>query len=107
MNSIWHIFFTWVDFVFDQVSAFILFTIFWAISGKVQRKISRKSFKMLSTTRHVMKAPATLIRGLSAQAAPAAASKSKKNLVLVDGVRTPFQMSSTTYKDLMPHDLQR
>ena len=54
-----------------------------------------------------MKAPATLIRGLSAQAAPAAASKSKKNLVLVDGVRTPFQMSSTTYKDLMPHDLQR
>jgi len=62
---------------------------------------------MLSTTRHVMKAPATLIRGLSAQAAPAAASKSKKNLVLVDGVRTPFQMSSTTYKDLMPHDLQR
>merc|ERR1719219_1263830 len=30
-----------------------------------------------------------------------------KNMVLVDGVRTPFLMSSTDYKSLMPHDLQR
>ena len=30
-----------------------------------------------------------------------------KNIVLVDGVRTPFLMSSTDYKNLMPHDLQR
>merc|ERR1712088_1056387 len=30
-----------------------------------------------------------------------------KNMVLVDGVRTPFLMSSTDYKTLMPHDLQR
>ena len=30
-----------------------------------------------------------------------------KNLVLVDGVRTPFLMSGTDYKSLMPHDLQR
>ena len=30
-----------------------------------------------------------------------------KNLVLVDGVRTPFLMSGTDYKNLMPHDLQR
>ena len=31
----------------------------------------------------------------------------QKNLVLVDGVRTPFLMSGTDYKNLMPHDLQR
>jgi len=31
----------------------------------------------------------------------------QKNMVLVDGVRTPFLMSSTDYKNLMPHDLQR
>jgi len=31
----------------------------------------------------------------------------QKNVVLVDGVRTPFLMSSTDYKSLMPHDLQR
>ena len=49
----------------------------------------------------------TLVRALSAQAAPAASSKRGKNLVLVDGVRTPFQMSSTNFKELMPHDLQR
>jgi len=30
-----------------------------------------------------------------------------KNMVLVDGVRTPFLLSSTDYKNLMPHDLQR
>ena len=41
----------------------------------------------------------------------AAASKGKlgkpgvKNVVLVDGVRTPFLMSGTDYKSLMPHDL--
>jgi len=31
----------------------------------------------------------------------------QKNMVLVDGVRTPFLMASTDYKNLMPHDLQR
>lgn len=30
-----------------------------------------------------------------------------KNMVLVDGVRTPFLTSSSDYKSLMPHDLQR
>ncbi|KAJ8269845.1 hypothetical protein GJAV_G00107480 [Gymnothorax javanicus] len=30
-----------------------------------------------------------------------------KNIVLVDGVRTPFLQSGTTYIDLMPHDLAR
>ncbi|KAI5617043.1 trifunctional enzyme subunit beta, mitochondrial [Silurus asotus] len=30
-----------------------------------------------------------------------------KNIVLVDGVRTPFLLSGTTYSDLMPHDLAR
>uniref|UniRef100_A0A672T9F5 Trifunctional enzyme subunit beta, mitochondrial n=1 Tax=Sinocyclocheilus grahami TaxID=75366 RepID=A0A672T9F5_SINGR len=30
-----------------------------------------------------------------------------KNVVLVDGVRTPFLLSGTTYADLMPHDLAR
>nr|BAB20046.1 putative mitochondrial long-chain 3-ketoacyl-CoA thiolase beta-subunit protein [Polyandrocarpa misakiensis] len=45
----------------------------------------------------------------------AAAAKSKKtlarqgkpNIVLVEGVRTPFLMSGTQYKNLMPHDLAR
>ncbi|OCT79154.1 hydroxyacyl-CoA dehydrogenase trifunctional multienzyme complex subunit beta S homeolog isoform X1 [Xenopus laevis] len=30
-----------------------------------------------------------------------------KNVVIVDGVRTPFLLSGTTYADLMPHDLAR
>lgn len=45
----------------------------------------------------------------------AAAAKTKKtlaktgvkNVVLVEGVRTPFLMSGTEYADLMPHDLAR
>lgn len=30
-----------------------------------------------------------------------------KNIVLVDGVRTPFLLSGTDYSKLMPHDLAR
>uniref|UniRef100_A0A8C6K9W1 Trifunctional enzyme subunit beta, mitochondrial n=1 Tax=Nothobranchius furzeri TaxID=105023 RepID=A0A8C6K9W1_NOTFU len=30
-----------------------------------------------------------------------------RNIVLVEGVRTPFLLSGTTYADLMPHDLAR
>uniref|UniRef100_A0A2K5MRK3 Trifunctional enzyme subunit beta, mitochondrial n=1 Tax=Cercocebus atys TaxID=9531 RepID=A0A2K5MRK3_CERAT len=49
------------------------------------------------------------------RAAPAVQTKTKKtlakpnirNVVLVDGVRTPFLLSGTSYKDLMPHDLAR
>ena len=37
----------------------------------------------------------------------ATSTQCTKNMVLVDGVRTPFLMSSTDYKSLMPHDLQR
>ena len=33
--------------------------------------------------------------------------KGVKNIVLVEGVRTPFLMSGTDYKDVMPHDLAR
>jgi len=31
----------------------------------------------------------------------------RQNIVLVEGVRTPFLMSGTDYKNLMPHDLAR
>eukprot|EP00088_Acartia_fossae_P044784 TRINITY_DN4779_c0_g1_i2.p1 TRINITY_DN4779_c0_g1~~TRINITY_DN4779_c0_g1_i2.p1 ORF type:complete len:469 (+),score=185.19 TRINITY_DN4779_c0_g1_i2:35-1441(+) len=41
------------------------------------------------------------------QAKKQAKNAGSKNLVLVDGVRTPFLMSGTDYKSLMPHDLQR
>jgi len=49
------------------------------------------------------------------QYASAASTKSKKtltkpdrpNIVLVDGVRTPFLTSGTMYKNLMPHDLAK
>ncbi|XP_062857161.1 trifunctional enzyme subunit beta, mitochondrial [Trichomycterus rosablanca] len=54
-------------------------------------------------------------RSLSTTAPLQAQAKSKKtlakpgvkNIVLVDGVRTPFLQSGTTYSDLMPHDLAR
>ncbi|XP_007260523.2 trifunctional enzyme subunit beta, mitochondrial [Astyanax mexicanus] len=54
-------------------------------------------------------------RCISATASVQAQAKSKKtlakpgvkNVVLVEGVRTPFLQSGTTYADLMPHDLAR
>jgi len=50
-----------------------------------------------------------LARGLSTSVSREAKANNagSKNIVLVDGVRTPFLMSSTAYKSLMPHDLQR
>jgi len=51
-----------------------------------------------------------VVRGLSTSSnfkAAKANNIGQKNLVLVDGVRTPFLMSGTDYKSLMPHDLQR
>ena len=41
------------------------------------------------------------------QARQFASQAGGKNLVLIDGVRTPFLQSRTQYKNLMPHDLQR
>lgn len=35
------------------------------------------------------------------------ADKTGKNIVLVDGVRTPFLTSFSDYAKLMPHDLAR
>ncbi|ESO04876.1 hypothetical protein HELRODRAFT_99230 [Helobdella robusta] len=65
-------------------------------------------------------ATATTAAGKIAQQTPATApfitgTKSKKtlekpgvrNIVLVDGVRTPFLLSGTDYKDVMAHDLAR
>ncbi|KAH6922863.1 hypothetical protein HPB50_019901 [Hyalomma asiaticum] len=34
-------------------------------------------------------------------------SSGRRNIVLVEGVRTPFLVSGTKYNNLMPHDLQR
>jgi len=51
-----------------------------------------------------------LVRGVSTTPSVQAKTQAKntgKNMVLVDGVRTPFLMSGTDYKSLMPHDLQR
>ncbi|KFM77082.1 Trifunctional enzyme subunit beta, mitochondrial, partial [Stegodyphus mimosarum] len=38
---------------------------------------------------------------------PAESSTNLKNVVLVEGVRTPFLMSGTDYNNIMAHDLQR
>jgi acetyl-CoA acyltransferase len=49
----------------------------------------------------------SLSTGNSANAAGQRQQQAGKNLVLIDGVRTPFLMASTNYKNLWPHDLQR
>jgi len=49
----------------------------------------------------------TLARQASRGLSTSSSLSQKKNMVLVDGVRTPFLMSSGVYKNLMPHDLQR
>ncbi len=41
------------------------------------------------------------------RASTSSSAPRKKNIVLIDGVRTPFLQSFTDYKKLWPHDLQR
>lgn len=48
------------------------------------------------TTNHYATTPATK-----------KSSSGQRNIVLVDGVRTPFLVSGTKYNNLMPHDLQK
>lgn len=46
------------------------------------------------------------IRCLST-ASPCVKDKTGKNIVFVDGVRTPFLLSGTDYASLMPHQLAK
>ena len=62
----------------------------------------------LSLLRGGRRHPGLMLRALSTSGSvKAPAPAGGKNIVLVDGVRTPFLMSGTDYKNLMPHDLQR
>ncbi|KAL3199950.1 hypothetical protein MRX96_013433 [Rhipicephalus microplus] len=55
--------------------------------------------------------PAALSGAISnshyATATTTKSSSGQRNIVLVEGVRTPFLVSGTKYNNLMPHDLQR
>uniref|UniRef100_A0A3Q2DRC6 Hydroxyacyl-CoA dehydrogenase trifunctional multienzyme complex subunit beta n=1 Tax=Cyprinodon variegatus TaxID=28743 RepID=A0A3Q2DRC6_CYPVA len=70
---------------------------------------------LLKTTRTGAVSPSWAVRSPCVLIPFPAQTKSKKtlarpglkNIVLVEGVRTPFLMSGTTYADLMPHDLAR
>ncbi|EDW57024.1 trifunctional enzyme subunit beta, mitochondrial [Drosophila sechellia] len=60
------------------------------------------AFNLLNVSRKVQ------CRTLSAAVAnPQPKQKNGQNIVLVDGVRTPFLTSGTTYSKLMPHELAR
>ncbi|XP_053565456.1 trifunctional enzyme subunit beta, mitochondrial [Bombina bombina] len=76
------------------------------------------AFMLRQTVRSLPTASVFTARSLSCSShlqSPAVQTKSKKtlakpgvkNVVVVEGVRTPFLLSGTTYSDLMPHDLAR
>ncbi|XP_075451463.1 trifunctional enzyme subunit beta, mitochondrial isoform X2 [Ascaphus truei] len=62
---------------------------------------SRFSARSLSCTSH-LQSPAIQTKSKKTLSKPGV-----KNVVVVEGVRTPFLMSGTAYTDLMPHDLAR
>ncbi|XP_040204145.1 trifunctional enzyme subunit beta, mitochondrial [Rana temporaria] len=76
------------------------------------------AFMLKQSARCLPTASRLVIRPISCSShlqAPAVQAKTKKtlakpgvkNIVVVEGVRTPFLLSGTTYSDLMPHDLAR
>ncbi|EDM02996.1 hydroxyacyl-Coenzyme A dehydrogenase/3-ketoacyl-Coenzyme A thiolase/enoyl-Coenzyme A hydratase (trifunctional protein), beta subunit, isoform CRA_a [Rattus norvegicus] len=62
----------------------------------------RFSVRPLSCSSQVQSAPAVQTKSKKTLAKP-----NLKNIVVVEGVRIPFLLSGTSYKDLMPHDLAR
>ncbi|XP_042230114.1 trifunctional enzyme subunit beta, mitochondrial-like [Homarus americanus] len=78
-------------------------------TGKMALNRAYSTSALLSTLNNV----GTRALGTSAPQLAAAKTKASlsrpgtKNIVLVDGVRTPFLMSGTQYQKLMPHDLAR
>merc|ERR1712193_124882 len=86
----------------------------FALFGNCSRYFSFKMVRLfsLATRLAVAAKPNTInAHSLSASSSHSAESSpktlSKKgvpNIVLVDGVRTPFLQSGTDYKKLMPHD---
>lgn len=63
------------------------------LSPVISSNLKQNAFRSFSTTSGALQKKLT--------------DKTGKNIVLVDGVRTPFLMSGTTYSKLMPHDLAR
>lgn len=64
-------------------------------SPMIAGNVSKNAYRSLSTTT------------CQQQKVNKVADKTGQNIVLVDGVRTPFLMSGTDYAKLMPHDLAR
>ena len=56
---------------------------------------------------HALRALPRLSRRLLSTAARDATGRSTPNVVIVDGVRLPFALSSTIYEDQLAVDLQR
>jgi len=73
----------------------------WRQGGAVLASMARFPVQpSLSTPLAALHLKSNSIRNYSAAA-------QGRNIVLVDGVRTPFLTSGSDYKDMMPHDLQR
>lgn len=77
------------------------------MASQIARNIV-KSPVALGITQHHLGAVRTLSLGTQLNAPrKSVPDKTGKNIVLVDGVRTPFLLSGTDYSKLMPHDLAR
>ncbi|XP_061180896.1 trifunctional enzyme subunit beta, mitochondrial-like [Saccostrea echinata] len=63
--------------------------------------------KYANATRCIFRDAVRCVSTTSSLQSPRRPKTGGRNIVLIDGVRTPFLQSSTTYKNLMPHDLAR
>ncbi|KAK2553671.1 Trifunctional enzyme subunit beta [Acropora cervicornis] len=72
--------------------------------GKVLRTFSR-SFQGKNAKNVFSRYASTSQKKKAAK--DSAPTRTARNIVLVEGVRTPFLMSGTSYADLLPHDVQR
>lgn len=61
----------------------------------------------LKTLNTIPRLAACTARSINTSSTAQKSNNDKPNIVLVDGVRTPFLMAYTSYKNMMPHELGR
>lgn len=63
--------------------------------------------KIIKSSSVIVNSVKSNVRSLATTVSSAKKPRTGKDIVLIDGARTPFAMSGTVYKDLMAYELER
>lgn len=89
----------------SQMSTFLIYL--YMCIFQILKAYNLKNFQLTILLSILALGVAVRSWGVLVNKAYATQSEKSKNIVFIDGVRTPFLQSGTLYKNLMAHDLAR